>query len=92
MKPWFVYILSCSDNTFYTGISNNLKKRVSDHNAKKGARYTRIRTPVKLIYKEKYPSVQSAMKREREIKRMPRPAKEKLVKRISKRVKKKKKR
>ena len=49
---WFVYIVLCKDNTLYTGISNNIIKRVHKHNIGKGARYTRTRRPVKLVYTE----------------------------------------
>ena len=48
-NDWVIYILECSDTTLYTGITNNLEKRIATHNSKKGASYTRGRTPVKLI-------------------------------------------
>ena len=47
---WYVYIVLCSDNTYYTGISNNVDKRIIAHNNKKGAKYTKSRLPVKLVY------------------------------------------
>ncbi|MDH4037964.1 MAG: GIY-YIG nuclease family protein, partial [Candidatus Krumholzibacteria bacterium] len=50
--PWFVYILRCSDRTLYTGVTNDTDKRVADHNAGRGARYTRARLPVRLVYVE----------------------------------------
>jgi len=50
MKKWFVYILECSDGTLYTGITNDMEKRFDAHNAGKGAKYTRGRTPVELIF------------------------------------------
>ena len=57
MKPLhFVYLLKCSDNTLYCGYTNNLEKRISVHNQGKGSKYTRGRTPIKLIYVEEYSS------------------------------------
>lgn len=76
---WYVYILRCADNSYYTGITNNLKQRISDHNSGKGARYTINRRPVELIYTEKSPNKSSASKREIEIKDMSRAKKEKLI-------------
>lgn len=67
-KVWYVYILRCADDTLYTGITNFLKRRVETHNRQKGARYTRSRTPVKLVYSEKQPSCGAALKREAYIK------------------------
>lgn len=69
---WFVYILLCKDHTFYTGITNNLEKRFSDHKSGKGGRYTRSRKPVKLIYQEKYNTKSKALKREFQIKSLSR--------------------
>jgi putative endonuclease len=68
----FVYVARCSDGTLYTGYSTDPEKRMSRHNAGKGARYTRTRLPVVMEYLEELPSVGAALKREREIKRMPR--------------------
>jgi putative endonuclease len=76
---WVVYMLECSDRSFYTGITNNLKKRIETHNTGKGAKYTRSRLPVKLIYREKHISKSSAMKREIEIKKYSRLKKERLI-------------
>lgn len=76
----YTYILKCSDNTFYTGWTNNLKKRVEKHNSGKGAKYTKIRLPVSLIYYEIFDTKQEAMKREYEIKKMTRKQKEQLIK------------
>jgi putative endonuclease len=73
----FVYILECSDNTLYTGWTNNLDKRIETHLKGKGAKYTRCRLPVKLVYFEEYNDKISAQKREYEIKQMTR--KEKLL-------------
>lgn len=79
----FVYILKCSDQSFYTGWTNNLKKRVKTHNAGKGSHYTRARRPVSLIYFEEYPDKISAMKREYSIKQLSRKKKEELIKKGS---------
>lgn len=68
----FVYIVRCSDNTLYTGWALDVTKRVAMHNAGRGARYTRTRRPVQLIYSEELPSRAAAMQREAQIKRYPR--------------------
>jgi len=65
---WFVYILICVDNSFYTGISNNPNQRFIDHKNGKGGRYTRSHKPIKIIYLEKLPNKSAALKRERQIK------------------------
>jgi putative endonuclease len=66
----FVYILECSDKTLYVGSTNNLEKRLREHNElKSGAHYTKIRRPVLLKYKEELPSLSDARKREAEIKK-----------------------
>lgn len=68
---YFVYILQCADNTLYTGSTNNLEKRLHEHNnAKNGAHYTKIRRPVVLKYSEELATYAAARKREGEIKRM----------------------
>ncbi len=72
-------MLECSDRSFYTGITNDFKKRIETHNTGKGAKYTRSRLPVKLIYQEKHSSKSSAMKREIEIKKYSRLKKENLI-------------
>lgn len=78
---FFVYILECSDKTYYTGSTNNLEKRLLEHqNGKKGAHYTKIRRPVVLKYSETCSSFAKARKREAEIKRLPRKEKAKLWK------------
>ena len=79
---YFFYILRCSDNSLYCGITTDLARRVAEHNEKKGissAKYTRSRRPVRLVYSEEYESMAEAMKREREVKRMKKEEKEKLV-------------
>ena len=67
---YFVYILKCADETFYTGISTELERRIGEHNSSdKGAKYTRMRRPVTLVYSENYPDRSSASKREYQIKK-----------------------
>ena len=75
----YTYILKCKDGTFYTGWTNNIKKRLEAHNAGKGAKYTKSRRPVTLIYFEQFETKEEAMKREYAIKCMTRKEKEKLV-------------
>ena len=75
-----VYILECADKTLYTGYTNNLKKRLEEHNhSKRGARYTKIRRPVIMKYAEKYKTPREARQREREIKSCPRAKKLELI-------------
>jgi len=67
---YYIYILKCADNTLYTGITTELERRVEEHNhSDKGAKYTRLRRPVVLIYSEKHEDRSSASKREYEIKK-----------------------
>ena len=67
---YFVYIVKCADNTLYTGIATELERRIEEHNGSdKGAKYTRVRRPVRLVYSEEYPDRSSASKREYEIKK-----------------------
>ena len=68
----FCYILQCSDGTFYTGWTTDPERRVAQHNKGVGARYTKTRRPVKLVYLEEQPDTVSALKRERAIKALPR--------------------
>jgi len=78
---YYVYIVECADSTFYTGIATDLKRRIEEHNGSdKGAKYTRARRPVSLVYSEEYPDRSSASKREYEIKKkMSRAQKLKLI-------------
>ncbi|MCD7751809.1 MAG: GIY-YIG nuclease family protein [Lachnospiraceae bacterium] len=75
----YTYILRCSDGTLYTGWTNNLKKRLKSHNEKTGAKYTRGRTPVRLVYYEEYDTKEEAMRREFAIKRLTRAQKMTLI-------------
>lgn len=78
MKSWFVYILRCSDGTLYTGISNDLQKRIKRHNIGTGAKYTRSRLPVQLVWSKKLKSESTARKKEGQIKKLSRNEKKKL--------------
>ena len=70
---YFVYILACSDETLYTGITTNLERRLEEHNySTKGAKYTRARRPVKLVYSEKLKNRSEASKREYTLKKLSR--------------------
>lgn len=69
----------CADKTFYIGTSNNVEKRVQTHNSGKGAKYTKTRRPVQLLYTETLPDKSSALKREIELKKFTRAKKEKLL-------------
>jgi putative endonuclease len=75
----YTYILKCSDNTLYTGWTNNLEKRLEAHNNKRGAKYTKARIPVTLEYYEVFDSKEEALRRECEIKKLTRMQKEKLI-------------
>ncbi len=75
----YVYILRCSDDTLYTGWTNDLMARLKQHQNKKGAKYTRVRTPLTLVYFESYDTKQEAMKREYQIKQYQRKKKLELV-------------
>lgn len=66
---WFVYILACNDNSLYTGITTDLERRIEEHNeSSKGAKYTRARRPVKLVYSESATDRSAATKREIQLK------------------------
>ena len=76
---WYLYILRCGDGTLYTGITNNLEKRLAAHRAGRGAKYTRGRGPLELVYREDCADHSAALKREHQIKSLPRSEKEKLA-------------
>ena len=76
MSQFFMYVLLCKDQTFYTGYTVDLKKRIATHNAGKGAKYTRVRTPVTLLYAKEFATKQEAMKAEAAFKKCFRPKKE----------------
>ena len=75
----YTYLLECSDHSFYCGWTNDLDKRVMAHNSGNGAKYTKSRRPVALVYYETYETKEAAMKREAAIKRMSRREKERLI-------------
>jgi len=76
---WFVYIVECADKTLYTGITNDLTRRINMHNDGTGAKYTKTRTPVKLLYSEGAASRSEALKREYSLKKLSRNDKLKLL-------------
>lgn len=75
----YVYILICGDGTLYTGWTNDLNSRIATHNSGKGAKYTRGRLPVKLVYKECFKTRQQAMSREYQLKKLTRQQKLELI-------------
>lgn len=75
----YTYILRCGDGSLYTGWTNHLTKRVADHNAGRGAKYTKAHLPVELVYYEIFETKEEAMKRECAIKKLSRPQKERLI-------------
>ena len=80
---WRVYILRCADSSLYTGVSTRVTERVAAHNAGRGAKYTRSRLPVELVYEERAESRGEALRREAQIKRLPAEQKRKLVRRTA---------
>lgn len=72
MKRWFVYILRCKDDTLYTGSTDDVQRRLAVHNSGKGAKYTRARLPVEMVYAEECESYSAALKREYAIKQLTR--------------------
>jgi len=78
-SAWYVYILECADRTLYTGIARDLQARLCRHNAGKGAKYTRSRLPLALVYREPAGSRGDALRREAEIKRLSRQEKQRLI-------------
>jgi putative endonuclease len=78
---WYVYIVRCADRTLYTGVARDLAARIDAHNAGRGAKYTRSRRPVKLVYQETAPDRGAALRREHAIKRLTRAEKQALAKR-----------
>jgi len=76
---WYVYMLRCCDNSLYTGYTNDVKRRENVHNMGKGAKYTKSRLPVKLVYFEMYDERSQALKRECAIKRLSKVQKEMLI-------------
>jgi putative endonuclease len=75
----YVYVLECADGTYYTGYTTDVERRVAEHDAGEGAKYTRGRTPVELVHVEEYDTRSAAMSREHAIKSLARRQKERLV-------------
>ena len=76
---WYIYILRCGDDTLYTGITDDVEKRFAAHCTGKGAKYTRGRGPLTLVYTEEVEDKSAALKREHAIKKLPRAEKLKLI-------------
>ena len=76
---WYVYMLRCGDGSLYTGITDDVEKRLAAHRTGKGAKYTRGRGPLELVYSQEQPDKSAALRREREIKKMPRQRKLELL-------------
>ncbi len=81
MSSWYVYMLRCADDSLYTGITTDVKRRVEEHNFdnKKGAKYTKARRPVELVYKKRCKDRSSAASVEAALKKLSRPEKENLL-------------
>ena len=78
-KVWYLYILRCRDGTLYTGITTDVDKRFAAHNSGKGAKYTRGRGPLELLYRETCGDHSAALKRELEMKKLSRQEKEEFI-------------
>lgn len=76
---WYVYILRCGDGSLYTGYTNDIPRRLARHQSGRGAKYTRSRLPVALVYQEELPDKSAALRREAAVKRMTRPQKLSLI-------------
>lgn len=79
MSSYFVYLLECSDSSLYCGYTNDVEKRLKTHNDGQGAKYTKSRLPVKLVYMEECPTKSDALKRECAIKKLTKPQKLMLI-------------
>ncbi len=88
MSKAFMYILECSDKSFYTGSTRNLEHRLEQHNIGLGAKYTSKRLPIKLVYYEEYERIDDAYKREKQIQGWNRRKKDALIKRNEEKLKK----
>ena len=77
--PWYVYILRCGDGTLYTGATDDVDRRLAAHRAGRGAKYTRGRGSLELVYVEEQPDKSAALRREWEIKRLRREQKEQII-------------
>ena len=79
MKPWYLYIVLCSDTSLYTGITTNIKRRIKEHNSGYGAKYTRGRGPVQLVHLRQFKNRSDATKAEIKVKKLKRRQKIKLI-------------
>ena len=80
MKIWYLYVVRCGDDTLYTGITTDLARRLNEHNtSKRGAKYTKTRRPINLVYYELYQSRSNAQKAEHKFKKLTREQKEKII-------------
>lgn len=79
MQKYYAYLARCNDDTLYAGYTNNLEEREAKHNNGKGAHYTRIRRPIKIVYSEEFVNRSDAMKREYQLKQLKKEEKEKLI-------------
>ena len=79
MEQHYVYVVECADGSFYTGYTTDVDRRVAEHDAGEGAKYTRGRTPVRLVHAESFDSKSAAMSREYAVKQLSRAQKERLV-------------
>jgi len=79
MGDHYVYVIECADGTLYTGYTTDVERRVAEHDAGEGAKYTRGRTPVELVHVESFDSRSAAMSREHEVKALSRGEKERLI-------------
>lgn len=86
MEEWYLYILRCGDGSLYTGITTDVERRLEAHRAGKGAKYTRGRTPLELVYRESCGTHSDALKREIAVKRLTRQEKEELLKQAEEKV------
>ena len=78
-KKWFLYILRCGDGSLYTGTTTDVEARLAQHRAGKGAKYTRGRGPLEVVYTEKCEDHSAALKRELAVKALPREEKERMI-------------
>tara|TARA_R100001082_G_C4330788_1_gene145535 strand:- start:687 stop:950 length:264 start_codon:yes stop_codon:yes gene_type:complete len=83
-KPWYLYVVQCSDGTLYTGVTTDTDRRINEHNTSpRGAKYTKTRRPVKLVYKRRYANRSEAQSAEYEFKKMLRGQKIQIIKNSS---------
>ena len=83
MDNHYIYIVKCSDGTLYTGYAKDIEQRIAKHNAGKGAKYTKVRRPVTLVYSEVFETKSSALKREYEIKTFSRQKKLQMISEVN---------